>query len=981
MKMINFAHMPKIVNIPNLIEVQKHSFDEFLQKDVSPNKRKLQGLQAAFLDVFPIISMDRNMVLEFIDYTVESPKYSKDEALEKSVTYSLPIKIRVKLLIHKPTRKNPLIKEQEVYLCNLPCMTDTGTFVINGAERVVVNQLHRSPGVIFEEDEEKQISSYGKKLYYARIIPYRGAWVEFEFDPNNFLYVRLDRKRKLLATTLLRAMGFESNEEILRMFYKTRLVKTSNIPQLIGRIVVKEVIDKQTGEIIVASNDVLNEEKIQKISKLGIKEIEVVDMDSNINDVTIHITLKKDNVKTKIAAILEIFKKLRAQGYVTEESAISFFETLLFKTNKRYDLTKVGRYKINKRLRETFKEMKLNIPSEHKRNLTKEDIIATIRYLIDLNNGSKGYVDDIDHLGSRRVRSVGELLENQMRIGLTHMARLVREKMNIIEGETISPRDIINTAPVVGILRKFFGTSQLSQFMDQTNPLAEITHKRRLSALGPGGLNRKRAGFEVRDVHHSHYGRICPIETPEGPNIGLIVSLSIYAKVNKYGLIVSPYCKVVKGKVTNVIEYLTADEEDEHIIAQANTPTDENGKIVKDLVSARVKGDIALVSPSEVEYIDISPKQVVGLSAGLIPFLEHDDANRALMGSNMQRQAVPLMITEPPLVSTGIEEAVARDSGAVILAKRAGVVKSISSDKVIIWNEEENDFDIYILKKYKRSNQDTCIDQRPIVKVGQNVKKGQIIADGAATANGQLSLGKNLLVAFMSWEGYNFEDAILISEKLVKEDIFTSIHIQELEIDARDLTIGSEEITRDIPNVGEEALRNLDEDGIVYVGSYVKPGDILVGKVTPKGESRITPEERLLKVIFGKKAEEVQDASLRVPPGVEGKVLDVQIFSRKGKLTKEVEARLLKKIEMKYAKHMQFLKDNLRWEVSRKNLTKKDKEEINKMYAKEIEELKKKKKKDQANLRSGDELPITVNKLVKVFIVTKRKISSQKKKS
>ncbi len=1019
-KKIDFARIPSIMGIPNLIEVQKASFEEFLQKDVPPEKRKRQGLQAAFEDIFPIDNVDQTLRLGFVEYILEEPKYDKIEAVNKDITYSRPLKIRVKLEIKKGTRKKPLFKEQSVYLCNLPCMTDTGTFIINGAERVVVNQLHRSPGVIFEEDQEPgtkkiKISSYGKRLYVASIIPYRGAWVEFEFDNNNALFVKIDKKRKLPATVLLKALGLETNQDILHTFYNTETIHlkagTSHnmqraISSLSGKILISDVIDKKSGEVLAEANEQITQELAKKIIRAEINKVEVLKLDPTINDVTIHETLKRDRIKSQAQAILDIFRRLRAQEYITEESAIAFFDTLLFKT-KKYDLSKVGRYKINRKLSTLLEKMKtelkprlqeaichskyyvgeknskkLEIPQETRRTLCLQDVLATIKYLIDLNNGTGGEIDDIDHLGNRRVRSVGELLENQIRIGLSHMARLVRERMNMQSSETISARDIINTAPVVGVIRKFFGTSQLSQFMDQTNPLAELTHKRRLSALGPGGLNRKRAGFEVRDVHHSHYGRICPIETPEGPNIGLITSLSLYARINKYGLIETPYRKVIKGRVTDEIEYLTADREDEYVIAQANAPISEEGKFKEDLVATRSRGDFTLVSPKEIDFMDISPKQLVGASAGLIPFLEHDDANRALMGSNMQRQAVPLLTCEEPLVATGIEEAVARDSGVVVTAQRAGRVESVRADQIIVWcgeddKNKDNPVDIYYLKKYKRSNQDTCVNQIPVVKVGERVRKGQVIADGPATCQGGLALGRNVLVAFMSWGGYNFEDAILVSERLVRDDIFTSVHIQEFEVDARDLTIGSEEITRDIPNVGEEALKNLDENGIVYVGAYVYPGDILVGKVTPKGETRATPEERLLRVIFGKKAEEVQDASLRVPPGIEGKVLDVQVFTRKGKISKDREMKISKETDQKYSKLISDLRQKRKKALARqKKLTREEKERINKLTEFQIEEFKRNKKKVQENLRQGDDLPVTVNKVVKVFIVSKRKVSA-----
>jgi len=998
MKKKRFDRMPTIINIPNLIEIQRQSFEDFLQKDVPAEKRKRQGLQAAFLDIFPLSNIDQSLVLEFVDYTVDRPKFDEKESLEKDITYSVPIKMRVRLKVRIDEKKNPIVKEQEIYLCDLPFMTLTGTFIVNGAERVIVNQLHRSPGVIFEEDVEKKTSSLGKRLYIARVIPYRGAWVEFEFDNNNLLYVRIDKKRRILSTVLLRALGLETNEQILKKFYNTKTVpvKGRKKEDLVGLILSRDLkIGGGKGqdskeEIYLKANTKLDSDTVNKIKEAKVDKIEALDIDPTLNDAAIHLTLKRDHITSRSQAILDIFRRLRAQEYITEESAKLFFETLLFKTIKKYDLTKVGRYKINKKLNGIFKEMKLEESTATRRTLCLNDIVATIKYLLNLNNGVSGEIDDIDHLGNRRVRSVGEQLENQVRIGLSHMGRLIREKMNIQNLDSVTPRDIINTSPVVGIIKKFFGTSQLSQFMDQTNPLAELTHKRRLSALGPGGLNRKRAGFEVRDVHHSHYGRICPIETPEGPNIGLITSLSIYSRINEYGLIESPYRRVAHGKVTDNIDYLTADEEDEYMIAQANVPVStQDYRFKTDLITVRKKGDFPIVPSKEVDYMDVSPKQLVGISAGLIPFLEHDDANRALMGSNMQRQAVPLMVTERPLIATGIEGNVAVDSGVVVTADRSGRVMSVTGDKVVIWSDDEgeNRVDFYQLNKYSRSNQDTCINQVPIVKSGDYVKKGQVIADGPGTSLGELALGRNLFVAFMPWGGYNFEDAILISERLVREDIFTSIHIQEFETEARDLKIGSEEITRDIPNVGEDALRNLDENGIVCVGAYVKPGDILVGKVTPKGETQTTPEERLLKVIFGKKAEDVRDASLRVSPGIEGKVLAVEVFSRKGKTTKVQEARFLKKLDEEKINAINSIRKWRKEEISQlqrdlesKNITKSayndQKDRIEKVTEAEINEVKFLKKKELENFKRGDDLPVTVNEKVKVFIVSRRKVAA-----
>ncbi|MFH1238847.1 MAG: DNA-directed RNA polymerase subunit beta, partial [bacterium] len=863
------------------------------------------------------------------------------------------------------------------------------------------SQLHRSPGVIFEEDEEKKISSYGKKLYVARIIPYRGAWVEFEFDINNLMFVRINKKRKLLMTTLLRALGYQAQTEILNLFCKTEYVHGRDGEKLLGRVVAEDVIDPKTGEVVAEINQDITKEIQQKIAKFKVDKIKVLLNDPGNKDIAVRNTLKKETTKSKEDAVIEIFKKLRPYDFVNYEIAQTYLNELLFANHKKYNLRKVGRYKLNKKLG-------LDI-SLNKMTLTKEDIIATIKYLMDLNNNSLEETDDIDHLGNRRVRSVGEMLEDQVRIGLSHMERLIKEKINITrEMEAVTPHDLINVAPVSAIIKKFFGSSQLSQFMDQTNPLAELTHKRRLSALGPGGLDRKRAGFEVRDVHHTHYGRICPIETPEGPNIGLITSLSTFARVNEYGFLETPYRKVHNGVVGDKIEYLTADDEDPKIIAQANAEIDGNGKFKKDLILSRHFSDFPLANPKEVHYMDISPMQVVSIAAALIPFLEHDDANRALMGSNMQRQAVPLLFTERPIVGTGLEEKVAADSGAVVVAKREGIVRSVEADKIIIWPDKvgttkdgkfnEEDIDVYVLRKFSRSNQDTCINQKPLVEIGERVHAGQVIADGASTSGGALALGRNLLVAFMPWGGYNFEDAILISEKLVKEDSFSSVHIQEFEIEARELKIRAEEITRDIPNVGEDALRNLDEHGVIRIGAEVRPGDILVGKVTPKGETQLTPEERLLRVIFGEKAEEVQDASLYVPPGVEGKIIDVKVFARREKSkNKSTDDREIDKIEKEYKNEVARIKQEAKKKMkeiqdeTKKNLASARKQRVSaeKIRAEATQkinavnifthlyltELKTVKSKKVERLKKGDELPIGINKMVKVYIAVKRQIS------
>ncbi|MFH1259317.1 MAG: DNA-directed RNA polymerase subunit beta [Elusimicrobiota bacterium] len=993
MKKVDFSRITTIAEQPNLIELQKRSFLEFLQEKTAPEKRKIQGLQAAFMDVFPIPNGDETLSLEFVSYLLDTPRYSPEECKTKDITYAAPVKAKLRLLAKEEGGKIKEISEQEVYMADMPLMSENATFIINGAERIVVSQLHRSPGVIFEEDEEKKISSYGKPLFFARMIPYRGAWVEFEFDLNNILYVRIDKKRKFPATLLLRAMGIEKDSAILALFYEIEEKSLAHGPreELAGRVLAEDVIDQETGEVLWEANKELTKEALAKFEN-KIKKIKLLQLDPTINNVAIRLTLSRDTIKTKKEALYEIYRKMRAQEFIAPEQAESYLDNLIFKGIRRYDLTAVGRYKINKKLADYFAKLEkmpgfdFHSSSERKRNLTPEDIIATIKYLVDLNNGIGGEVDDIDHLGNRRVRAVGELLENQVRMGLSQMARLVRDKMNMQDRRTITPRSVVNSAPVIGIIRKFFGTSQLSQFMDQTNPLAELTHKRRLSALGPGGLHRKRAGFEVRDVHHTHYGRICPIETPEGPNIGLITSLASYARVNEYGLIESPYRKVEKGRVTRQIEYLTADKEDEYVVAQANSPLDKNEKFSTDRVACRHRGDFPLVEPHQVDYMDISPMQVISVSTALIPFLEHDDANRALMGSNMQRQAVPLLLSEPPLVGTGVEDQVARDSGSVAIARRGGEVVGVDAGKIMIWSEEgEAGLDSYQLRKFTRSNQDTCINQVPAVTKGQKVKKGEVIADGPCTLNGELSLGKNLLVAFMCWEGYNFEDAILLSERLVREDVFTSLHVSEFRIESRDTKMGPEEITRDIPNVSADALVSLDESGIISVGVEVHPGDILVGKVTPKGEQQTTPEERLLKVIFGKKAEDVQDASLRVPPGVTGKILATQVLVRREKVSKKEENKRVKDLEKRFAQFVEDIRNerkvkmlDLEQKYKEKKLNKAEweaaRERVRLMIIQKDQELKQKLAKEKENLKTGDELPITVNKVVKVFIISQRKV-------
>ncbi|MDD2772460.1 MAG: DNA-directed RNA polymerase subunit beta [Elusimicrobiales bacterium] len=1005
MKQLNFAKIAQTLKLPNLLELQKHSFEEFLQVDVSPSERTLQGLQAAFIDVFPVEAPDGSMRLDFLRYEMCEPRYkTPEEAAVRDSTYSAPLKVWFALSVKQKTGKLKEVQEQDVMLCELPLMTESGCFVFNGAERVIVSQLHRSPGVIFEEDEEKKQSTLGKQLYFARIIPYRGAWVEFEFDLANVLWVRLDRKKKILATTFLRACGLETNAEILQTFYPFEDVAVSpeNAGIIIGRYAVADVVDESTGEVLWNLDEKgtvpLDEKAFKLFIERKVKNLKLITGNPRQDSPAMLLTLesRKDTTKSSKEAQQDIYKKLRGQDFIVKEQAEQFLDNLIFKNLRRYDLSYVGRYKLNKKLLPVYERLadstkRFAVPTDKRRTLCLEDIIATVQYLLALNNGvtdieHKGErysfeMDDIDHLGNRRVRGIGELLENQIRVGLSQMARTIRDRMNK-EDKTITPRSLVNAQPVQAIIRKFFGTSQLSQFMDQINPLSELTHKRRLSALGPGGLNRKRAGFEVRDVHHTHYGRICPIETPEGPNIGLITSLACYARVNEYGLIETPYRKVQGGKVTADVNYYTADEEDNFHVAQANTPL-AGGKIDAQQVYCRIRTDYPVVEPARVDCMDISPLQVVSVSAALIPFLEHDDANRALMGCNMQRQGVPLLLPEFPLVSTGIEGEVACDSGACITAKRPGRVLYATGDTIAVQPDEEKGakVDMYTLIKYKRSNQDTCVNQVPFARSGDIVRKGSVLADGPGTSEGQLALGRNLLVGFMSWEGYNFEDAILLSERLVKDDIFTSIHLHEFEIEARSTKLGAEEITRDIPNVGADALAHLDDQGVVLPSTVVGPGDILVGKVTPKGEQQLTPEERLLKVIFGRKAEDVVDASLRVPPGVSGKILGTRVFIRKEKLSKQEEKARLNGIDEECDRALATLKEQRRAalenvKASVKNPAQREKEEerVNLLF----KLLEKKTQEDYSRekefARQGDELAVTVNKTVKVYIASHRKV-------
>ena len=896
---------------PNLIEVQLDSYVEFLQQDITPGKRKMTGLQAVFKEVFPIQSYDEKITLDFANYEIGDPKLSIREAMREGLTFSAPLHVTFLLKEEKAT------KEEKVYMGEIPLMTPQGTFVINGAERVVVSQLHRSPGICFESS----LHLNGKVLFSFRIIPDRGSWVEVQFDTNDLLYVYLDRRkrrRKFLATTFLRALGYGSDEEIIKIFYKVEKLKLSESleeEEIATKVLIADVRD---GEITVArAFEPLTKATIRQVLALGVKDVQVVD--TKLDDTVIK-ALKKDPAHDEEEALKDIYRRLRPGDPPTVPNARGLLKRLFFDP-KKYDLGRVGRHKLNQK-------MALDV-SLTERTMTKEDFIAAMKYLIGLRRG-EGNLDDIDHLGSRRVRTVGELLANQCRVGLARTERLVKERMTLFDVniEGMTPQKLINPKALSAVIRDFFGRSQLSQFMDQTNPLAELTHKRRLSALGPGGLSRDRAGFEVRDVHPSHYGRICPIETPEGPNIGLISSMSTFARINDFGFIETPYRKVENGRVTDKIDFLTGDKEENFLVAQANAAFDEKGHYTSEKVSVRYRGDFLEVEPAKVHYMDVSPKQLVSVAAGLIPFLEHDDANRALMGSNMQRQGVPLLISESPLVGTGMEGKVARDSKAVIVAEANGKVASVSGDLIVVTkdghlpegkkklkHDPEEGIYLYDLRKFMRSNAGTCVNQKPIVKKGQHVKKGDVIADGPNTDQGELALGRNVLVAFMPWNGYNFEDAITISEKVVKEDIYTSIHIDEFDIGARDTKLGPEEITRDIPNVSEEALRNLGPDGVIRVGAEVKPGDILVGKITPKSETELAPEERLLRAIFGEKAADVKDTSLTVPSGTYGIVMDVKVSSRKEvtriKLSPTESKRQAKVIDEDYAKRKDELHEQL----------------------------------------------------------------------
>ncbi len=1075
----SFGRVKRAVEIPHLIEVQQKPYEKFLQRDIAPDARKNLGLQAVFKNVFPINDFTGASSLEFVQYSIGVPKYSQEECLARGSTYEAPVKVVIRLLsydVEKETGVQSIrdIKEQEIYFGTIPLMTRTGTFIINGTERVVVSQLQRSPGVFFDHDKGKTHSS-GKLLYSCRVIPVRGSWLDFEFDPKDILHVRIDRRRKFPATILLKAIGL-STDDILKEFYQWdtyyiegKLLYRKVIPELlkgqratldvlhpetgdvllkqhrkfsktmlrrfeefgieripvtvedlVGKITATDVVDPASGEILIPKNTRISEDDLVLLRDNAITEVQTLFIDGIRVSSSIRDTLLVDKVENPEDAVLEIYRRLRPSSPLIAEVAEKFFHSLFFNPDT-YDLSEVGRYKLNQRLG-------LDVPLSQ-RVLIPSDILFIVKELIHLKD-TQGQVDDIDHLGNRRVRSVGELIENQYRIGLVRMERAIKERMTLQEIEALMPNDLVNPKPVTSVIKEFFGSSQLSQFMDQTNPLSEITHKRRLSALGPGGLSRERAGFEVRDVHPTHYGRICPIETPEGPNIGLIVSLATFGRINEYGFIETPFRLVKDRKVTNEIRYMTASQEEGQVISQSTIKLDRSGRIVDDLVGVRRKGEFIMAPAEEVTAIDVAPNQLVSVSSGLIPFLENDDANRALMGSNMQRQAVPLLKCEAPLVGTGIERPVARDSGVTVIAKRDGWIEDVDANRLVVAYEEDKEsgrpveVEIFKLVKYQKSNQTTTMNQIPIVKPGERVKKGQVLVDGASTHMGELALGKNVVVAFMPWRGYNFEDAIIVSERLIQDDVYTSVHIEEFEVEARDTKLGREEITRDIPNVGEEALRNLDESGIIRVGAEVKAGDILVGKVTPKGETQLSPEEKLLRAIFGEKAGDVKDTSLKVPPGVQGVVVDARVFSRKGIAKDERAKRIedleiaaimqdqedeinvirrttLKKLEqhlvgkkpavvIKDARHRQLLEADkeITAEALRKVPLHRLRDlilegrssvdpfvtEILDWYESEIDRIKKHFEGKIERLKKGDDLPPGVIKMVRVYVAMKRKL-------
>jgi DNA-directed RNA polymerase subunit beta len=1097
------AKLSSILGIPRLIEIQSQSFERFLQAGTPPEKRENVGLQSVFNSIFPIKDFNDTASLEFVGYTLEEPKYDVLECLQRGMSYAAPFKVTIRLVAWDATEGPQSIrdvKEQEVYFGEIPIMTDQGTFIINGTERVIVSQLHRSPGIFYDTSTSTTVAAAGKRMYSCRVIPYRGSWLDFEFDHKDLVYARIDRRRKIYVTVLLKALGF-TPEDLLSYFYTPetiridgkKLFKSVEQELLVGqkctrdvrdpkggalvrkdrkftsqavrklvaagvewiqiapediirddavaRVVPIDIVDEASGEVIVECNEAITEDQLEELGKRGISEFPLLYLDPLLVGTSLRDTLLADKTLTREEAIIEIYRRLRPGDPPTIDTATNVFNNLFFNP-ERYDLSRVGRLKLNHKL--SFDpEERVMLPAVRGKGgerevalkalptLRREDILGAVKYLVELKNGSdpNKRIDDIDHLGNRRVRVVGELLENQYRIGLVRMERAIKERMSLQEIESLMPHDLINSKPVSAVIKEFFGSSQLSQFMDQTNPLSAVTHKRRLSALGPGGLTRERAGFEVRDVHPTHYGRICPIETPEGPNIGLIASLSTFARVNDYGFVETPYRVVNGGVVSNEVRFLSALEEETVSIAQANAPLDEKGRFVRDVVSARRSGEFSMVPPSEIQMMDVSPNQLVSVAASLIPFLEHDDANRALMGSNMQRQAVPLLRTEAPLVGTGMEGVVARDSGVTVVAKRSGTVESVDSGRIVIKPDDDDgtgsNIDIVNLIKYQRSNQNTCINQRPIVRSGDQVKAGQVVADGPATERGELALGANVLVAFMPWGGYNFEDSILISERAVRDDVFTSVHIEEFEVVARDTRLGREDITRDIPNVGEEALRDLDESGIVRIGAEVKQDDILVGKITPKGETQLSPEERLLRAIFGEKAGDVRDTSLRVPPGVAGKVIGAEVFSRRG-VEKDERARAIEEADVERLRkdqedEVRIIRDGAHAKVrelatgqksaarvadERRNLTwiasgdKIKAESINELPSRRYKDIQLADAKVQqrvdrilenlneqasviktvfdekiARLKKGDELPPGVFKMVKVYIAIKRKLS------
>ena len=1077
-----YGKIREVLEMPNLIEVQKSSYDLFLKSGDTLQPLDGEGIKGVFQSVFPIKDFNETAILEFVKYELEKPKYDVEECQQRDMTYAAPLKVTLRLIVFDVDEDTGAksvkdIKEQDVFMGDMPLMTPNGTFVVNGTERVIVSQMHRSPGVFFDHDKGKSHSS-GKLLFACRIIPYRGSWLDFEFDAKDNVYARIDRRRKLPVTTLLYALGLDQ-EGIMDAYYETvdytfkkgsgwitkffpervrgtrpafdlvdaktgetiaeagkkvtprsvkKLIDDAAVSelllpfdQILGKFVSKDIINEETGAIYVEAGDELTWEldkdgeviggSIKELLDAGITNIPVLDIDHVNVGAYMRNTMTMDKNMSRETALMDIYRVMRPGEPPTVDAASGLFDTLFF-DSERYDLSAVGRVKMN---------MRLALDAEDTvRTLRREDIISCIKALVDLRDG-RGDIDDIDHLGNRRVRSVGELMENQYRVGLLRMERAIKERMSSVEIDTVMPQDLINAKPAAAAVREFFGSSQLSQFMDQTNPLSEVTHKRRLSALGPGGLTRERAGFEVRDVHATHYGRMCPIETPEGPNIGLINSLATFARVNKYGFIETPYRKVVDGKVTDEVQYMSATEEMRHTVAQANAALDENGKFKNDLVSTRQNGDYTLAQSGSVDLIDVSPKQLVSVAASLIPFLENDDANRALMGSNMQRQAVPLLKAEAPLVGTGIEEVVARDSGAAIMAKRGGIIDQVDAQRIVIRATEDLELgdagvDIYRMRKFQRSNQNTCINQRPLVKVGDYVTKGEVVADGPSTDIGELALGKNVVVAFMPWNGYNYEDSILISERIVRDDVFTSVHIEEFEVAARDTKLGPEEITRDIPNVGEEALRNLDEAGIVYIGAEVGPADILVGKITPKGESPMTPEEKLLRAIFGEKASDVRDTSLRLPPGDYGTIVEVRVFNRHGVekderalqiereeverlardrddeltiLDRNIYARLRSMIEGREAVKgpkgarggivsVELLDDMPRshwWQFAMKEEgDAKVIEALNEQYEAQKRTLDARFEDKVEKVRRGDDLPPGVMKMVKIFVAVKRKL-------